>query len=448
MYLLYTFLLAAGLVVTAPYYLLRFRRYLPALRDRFGPPAIPQLHRSIWVHAVSVGEVKAVQKLLDRLRDAHAGSPLVISTITPTGQQLARSAGVADHVFYFPFDLPGPVRRTLDRLDPELVIIAETEIWPNFLRECAKRGIRVVMVNGRISDRSWPRYRMIRGWMKQILRDYTIIGMQSESDRRRIEDIGANSEKVTVFGNLKFDAALAKRALEPSLSRVLRSRQPLWIAASTMPGEEELILDGFRELLKRHPQLTLLIAPRHPERFDGVERLVTSSGLSCVRRTTISMQTGGAVYDRALFQEAEEMSQLQGQARGHRPRLQSEVILLDTIGELAATFEYATVVFMGGTLAPRGGHNILEPAMFAKPIVFGPHMENFREIAAAFLKEHAAVQVRNAGELVTALDQLLSDEHAASELGAKARRLIDINAGATEKVIAALQPVDVGGASR
>jgi 3-deoxy-D-manno-octulosonic-acid transferase len=287
---------------------------------------------------------------------------------------------------------------------------------------------------------------MIRGWMKQILNDYAILGMQSESDRHRIESIGAISRKVTVFGNLKFDAVFGKRALEPALSRALRICQPLWIAASTMPGEEELILDAYRELRKRHPRLTLLIAPRHPERFDVVEGLIRSRGLDCVRRSTIL--TVGAVSDRALFQGERDMSESERKARGRRPRPQSEVFLLDSIGELAATFEFAAIVFMGGTLVPRGGHNILEPAMFAKPIVFGPHMENFREIAASFLKEQAAVQVRDEGELVAELDRLLSDDRSSAELGANARRLIDVNAGATEKVIAALQPVGVGGASR
>src|SRR5438093_3170523 len=243
MYLLYTFLLLAGLLVTSPYYLVRFRRYLPSLKNRFGLLDIPRLQGSIWVHAVSVGEVKAVQKLVERLRAAYPGRPLVVSTITPAGQQLARdSAGLADHVFYFPFDLPGAIRRTLDRVDPELVIIAETEIWPNFLRECRKRRIEVMMVNGRISDRSLPRYRLIRGWLKRVLDDYTVLGMQSEIDRERIEMIGANSAKVTVFGNLKYDALAANQPLEPTLSGVLSQHQPLWIAASTAPGEEEHVL--------------------------------------------------------------------------------------------------------------------------------------------------------------------------------------------------------------
>jgi 3-deoxy-D-manno-octulosonic-acid transferase len=409
MYLIYTFFLSAGLVITAPYYLFRFRRYSPTVKQRFGMLDTPQKQRSIWVHAVSVGEVKAVQKLVERLRASYPGRPLVVSTVTPTGQQLARESlkGV-DYVFYFPFDFPGAVRRALNRLDPELVVVAETEIWPNFLRECRNRGTRVMMVNGRISDRSLPRYRLVRRWLKRVLDDYDVLGMQSDLDRQRIEMIGANSAKVTVFGNLKYDVISTNRPLDPPLSQFLGQHQPLWIAASTMPGEEELVLNAFDKLRERHPRLSLLIAPRHPERFDEVEQLLRSRSHGLSRRSRID------------------------------PR--SDVLLLDSIGELASTFRYATVVFMGGTLAPRGGHNILEPAAFAKPIVFGPHMENFREISELFLQARAAIQVEGAEQLSAAVDALLSDADVAAEIGANARRVVDRNTGATDRVMAFLQP--------
>jgi 3-deoxy-D-manno-octulosonic-acid transferase len=408
MYLVYTFLLYIGLFLALPWYALRFRKYLPTLKDRLGYPKIPQLRRSVWIHAVSVGEVKSVQGLIEKLRPAHPGQPIVVSTNTPAGQELARStAGLADHVIYFPLDLPGALKRTLDLVNPELVLIAETEIWPNFLRECRKRNIRVVMVNGRISDRSFPRYLFARRWLKRVLDDYTLLGMQTETDRERIQSIGADGRKVTVFGNLKYDASRSEKTLAPDFSDLLARLPSLWIAASTMPEEEEQVLDAFARLRPRHPNLTLLIAPRHPERFDVVEQLVRSRGFSCARRSRMEHGT--------------------------------DVLLLDTIGELASVFEHASVVFMGGTLVPRGGHNILEPAAAAKPIIFGPHMENFREIRSLFLQANAAVEVRDGAELVTAVDKLLSDSQGAAALGEKARHVVEQNTGATERVLAYLR---------
>src|SRR6185295_6789771 len=253
MYFIYTLILTLGLVVTFPYYLVRFGKYFPTIADRAGFLKVPQLHRSIWVHGVSVGEVKAVEKLLERLRQQFPGKPLVVSTSTPAGQQLARERrDIVDHTFYFPIDLPWCVRRTVDRIDPEMVIIAETEIWPNFLRACRMRGTRVVMINGRISDKSFARYRLVRRWLRRVFEDYSIIGMQSEMDRRRIEAIGADPQRVTVFGNLKYDVIASSRPLDAALSSFLETWKPIWIAASTMPGEEDFVLDAFVELRKTH----------------------------------------------------------------------------------------------------------------------------------------------------------------------------------------------------
>jgi 3-deoxy-D-manno-octulosonic-acid transferase len=419
MYFTYTFCLFVGLLVSSPWYLIRSRRYISTLKSRLGYLNIPDLKRSIWVHAVSVGEVRAVGKLLKSLRRQYPGQPLVLSTITPTGQQLAReTAGLADHVFYFPFDFPGSIRRTLARIDPDLVIIAETEIWPNFLRRCRHRKIKVIMVNGRISDRSFPRYRWIRHWLKTVLNDYSMLGMQSEVDRERIESLGAGREKVRVFGNLKYDALSGVQPLESNLTHILNSSQPLWIAASTTAvgtanpaNEEEQVLAAFATLRQNHPRLKLLLAPRHPERFSAVERLVFARGFRCARRSN---------------------------SNGSHPDLFTDVLLLDTIGELASTFPHASVVFMGGTLVPRGGHNILEPAAASRAIVFGPHMENFREIASQFLEADAAIQVRDANELATAVSRLLTDAAATTTLGENARRIVERNTGATERVMAFL----------
>jgi 3-deoxy-D-manno-octulosonic-acid transferase len=411
MYLTYTSVLALGLVLTLPYYLVRFRKYLPTVADRLGFLNIPQLRRAIWVHAVSVGEVKAVEQLLERLRQQFPGKPLVVSTATPTGQQVADARhDIVDHTFYFPIDLPWCVRRTVDRVDPEMVIIAETEIWPNFLRACRRRGVRVVMINGRISDRSFSRYRLARRWLRRVFEDYTMIGMQSERDRQRIEAIGADPRKVTVLGNLKYDAVASIRNVDSALSGFLIRWNPLWIAGSTMPGEEELVLDAFEQVIDTHPELKLLIAPRHAERFETVAQIIERRGLQMVRRSRLAAND-------------------------------PQVLLLDTIGELGALFQYATVVFIGGSLVPTGGHNVLEPARHSKPIVFGPHMENFRDIVRLFLDADAAVQIQRANELAPAISNLLLNPQHASDLGRAAFAVVEQNTGATDRVLQILEPV-------
>jgi 3-deoxy-D-manno-octulosonic-acid transferase len=401
---------------------------LPTLPDRLGFLKIPQLRRSIWVHAVSVGEVKAVEKLLERLRQQFPGTPLVVSTATTAGQQLARERpDIADQTFYFPIDLPWCVRRTLDRADPEMVIIAETEIWPNFLRACRARGARVVMINGRISDKSFPRYRLARRWLRRVFEDYTIIGMQSEMDRQRIELIGADPRKVAVFGNLKYDAVTSSRSVDQTLATFLQHWKPLWIAASTMPGEEELVLDAFKQVQSQYRDLKLVIAPRHADRFDAVAEIVRRKSLSLIRRT--DLQDGGPhpAFGHPL-------------PEGEGPR--ACVLLLDSIGELASLFQYATVVYMGGSLVPTGGHNVLEPARYSKPIVFGPHMENFRDIARLFLDARAAVEIGNAAQLGPAISNILSDRRHASELGGNAFSIVQQNTGATERVLQVLEPIE------
>jgi len=248
---------------------------------------------------------------------------------------------------------------------------------------------------------------VIRHWLKRVLDDFTLLGMQTETDRERIESIGADGRKVTVFGNLKYDALEVDRALAPDFADRLERLAPLWIAASTMPGEEEQVLDAFIRVRNRHPKLRLLIAPRHPDRFDSVEKTIQARGLTCARRS--------------------------------RQQAAADVLLLDSVGELASAFRHASVVFVGGSLVPKGGHNILEPAAFAKPIMFGPNMENFREIRDMFLDAGAAIEVKNADELATTVERLITDGPFAENLGINARRLVEQNTGATERVLAYLQ---------
>ena len=404
MYRTYTLALRLGLIVLSPYFLIRSRRYLPSLADRLGFLKLPNIHKSIWIHAVSVGEVKSVENLIARLRSEFPGRPVVVSTTTPTGQQLARTRrDIIDHAFFFPIDTPGPLLRTLERVKPALVIIAETEIWPNFLRLCRDRRIPVMMINGRISDKSFPKYQFVRRWLRPVLDDYVVMGMQSEEDRRRAEQIGADPKRVRVFGNLKFDVTTSHGRLEPKLEGRLRVCGELWVAASTMPGEDEFVLDAFQQLRQSRSDLKLMIAPRHPERADGVAQLARKRGLRVTLRSSLQSDW--------------------------------DVIVLDTIGELAACFEFSAAVFMGGSLVRRGGHNVLEPARHFKPIIFGPHMENFRDIARLFLQADAAIQIGAPPELAPAVERVLSNPALASALGRNAYGVIVQNTGATNRVI-------------
>ncbi len=406
MYVLYTSVLGLGLVLTLPYYLLRFRKYLPSIRERLGFVDSEKDGPTVWVHAVSVGEVKAVDSLLDGLRRQFPRKRIVISTTTATGRALALKRSDLDRVIYFPLDFPGVVRRCLDRIRPDLIVVAETEIWPNFMRECDRRKIPVFMVNGRISDRSYKQYRLTRRWLGRILEKYHILGMQSDMDADRIRSIGAPRDKVVVFGNLKYDQRASARELDSVFETTLNRSQPLIVAASTAAEEEPLVLEAYRQLRETRAGLKLLIAPRLPERFAEVERMLQSSGLSYVRRSALTPETEPP-----------------------------DILLLDTIGELTAVFEYATLVFMGGTLVPRGGHNVLEPALFSKPVIFGPHMENFRDMARTFLDRRAAIQVADVDALVRHIRTLLDSPAAAAEMGRNAHQLVEKNRGATARFL-------------
>ena len=409
MYVLYTAALAVGLVLTFPYYLIRFRKYMPTIKERLGFVAPEAGDSAIWIHAVSVGEVKAIDSLIAGMRRAFPQSRLVVSTTTPTGRALALERGDVDRVIYFPLDLPGTVRRSLDRIRPVLVVVAETEIWPNFLRRCSRQGVPVFMVNGRISDKSYRRYKLGSRWLRRVLDGYRILGMQSNLDADRMRRLGAPRDRTVVFGNLKYDAPTFAPRLDSTLNDRLSRMQPLMVAASTAPGEEPLVLEAYRRLRGKHPALKLLIAPRLPERFEEVEHTIQSAGFSLARRSRLSSNDA------------------------------ADVLLLDSIGELAAVFEHAAVVFMGGTLVSRGGHNILEPARFRKPVVFGPHMENFRDMARTFLDAEAAIEVPDAAEFARRVGDILSDPALAAEVGRKAAAVAERNAGATGRALAAIR---------
>lgn len=387
MYLLYTVLLGVFMLAYAPAFLLRrlfAGRDGMHLLERLGyrPGELPPEPR-YWIHAVSVGEVMAAIPLISALRRRWPDLHAVVTTVTPTGARVVRDRlGAAVAHRYFPLDFPGAVRRMLASVRPEFFVALETELWPNFLRALQPRGIASMIANGRISDRSFRRYRLVRPLMRRILDGVTVFGMQSAEDARRIIALGANPERVIVTGNLKSEALTDEPGGDAVWRRLLglAGGELVWIAGSTHRGEEEPVLEAFERLRRRYPSLVLVLAPRHPERVPEVERAIRARGLTSVRRTALP-----------------------------RDRDASAVIVLDTVGELVELYQLAAVVFLGGSLVPAGGHNMLEPALRRKPVVFGPNNGNFREAAELLLTAGAALVVRDGRELAQTLDRLLAD---------------------------------------
>jgi 3-deoxy-D-manno-octulosonic-acid transferase len=428
----YTLAIVILAVVLSPwfaYQALRYRKYVANLAQRMGYLPISfnlEGDESIWIHAVSVGEVLTARALLPALRERYPGLRIFLSTTTLSGQQVARTRLTdADDVFFLPFDLPPFVTRTLRLVRPRLFIMMETEIWPNLLRACRRQGIKTMLVNGRISSRSYPRYRLARGFFRNVLADVDRFCMQSDESARRIVDIGADPAKIIVTGSLKFDSLeMPAMAAGRGAGRVLRyfripSSRPVFMAASTLKGEEAPVLTAFAALRRLHPSALLIIAPRKPERFGEAEALARAEGFRVVRRTQLAVDA--------------------------EPR--ADVVVLDTIGELAPLFQVATIVFVGGSLVDQGGHNILEPAVHGKPIIFGPYMQNFAEIAATFLKSQAAIQVGSGPALTDAVVRLAGDPVERARLGAAARALVEANRGAkarTLDAIFALLPAPAG----
>jgi 3-deoxy-D-manno-octulosonic-acid transferase len=429
MYAAYSILTVILFAALSPYFLyqaLRYKKYIGSLRQRLGYLPLTfnvDGEESIWIHAVSVGEALTARALAAELKARYPRLRLFLSTTTIAGQQVAkRNVQDVDAVFYFPFDWTFIVRRTLDLVKPRVFIMMETEIWPNLLRQCQERGIKTIMINGRISSRSYPRYRLVRPFFKRVLADVDRFCMQSDESARRVMDLGAPAGRVTVTGSLKFDSleipssTLQTRTRQRVLRffRVAPSRIVI-VAGSTMRGEEPFVFGALARIKATLPGAIAIVAPRHPERFGEVERLAKVAGFVTVRRSELPIDA--------------------------EPR--ADIVVLDSIGELADIYQIATAVFVGGSLVDHGGHNILEPAIFGKPIVFGPSMQNFREIADAFLANGAAVQVQSPRELEEMLLTLVTDPVRRAGLGAAARALVEANRGAREKtlrVIADLLP--------
>lgn len=414
MYSLYSLLLFLAMIVTTPWWLLQMLRhgkYRIGWSERLGKvpdrlPRNPDQH-TIWVHAVSVGEVQAVAPLIKALQEQLPGWRVVVSTTTDTGQRLARQRFGENNVFYLPLDLPFAVRPYFEALCPRLLVLAESEFWPNLLRWARLSKVSVAVVNARVSDRSLPGYLRFRRLLRPMLRNVDVFLAQSEEDAGRLVRIGAPPERVQVSGNLKFEVSptVMSDVVAAFADAIAREDcRPVMVAGSTLEGEESPLVEMFRAAQEQHPRAVLVLAPRHPERFDIVASLLQSSGARFHRRS-------GWKGNQAIA---------------------GSVFLLDSIGELAAFYQFADLAFVGGSLVARGGHNIIEAAQFGVPILVGPHTENFRDIIAIFQRANA-LRVVDANSMLPTVLQLLGDPDERTRLGECARRVMHSQQGATAK---------------
>ncbi len=413
---LYSFALAAALAVSFPWWLWKMattHKYREGLAERLG--RVPAHLRggsrpTIWIHAVSVGEVIAISGLVGELRSRVPGHRVVVSTTTLTGQRIARERFGVESVFYYPLDFAFAVRRYLRALRPEVFVLAETEFWPRMLWECRRNRIPVAVVNARISDRSFPRYLRLHFLWSRILSAVTVALAQTGEDASRLRAIGVPQQSVQVGGNLKFDVRVpARSGLVEELLRALPADAKVIVCGSTLEGEERFLVEAWPALTSAEPRLRMVLAPRHPERFEDVATLLQRSGVPWIRRSA---------WKAAPFEAA-------------------SILLLDSIGELASVYSLAAVAFVGGSLVAAGGHNPLEAAQFGVPILMGPHYENFREIVAR-LKERRAIRIVDSAGLREALLDALRDGAASRAMGDRAREIFDAEAGATAKTLDAI----------
>jgi 3-deoxy-D-manno-octulosonic-acid transferase len=416
-FLLYDLILSLATLVLLPYYLLRGLRYgkvRRGIRERLGALSAERLEPLagrpvIWVHAVSVGETRAAVPLIKALKARYPDHAILLSNVTETGHAVARGLRDVDLCLFFPFDLSWVVRRVLAAVRPQLAVIVETEIWPNFVRQCHRDGIPVLLVNGRISDRSFPRYRRVRWLLQPVLRRFSAFCMQSQLDAERIVAMGAAAARVEVTRNLKFDM----QAKVPDLAEVVKLKagfrlsgnEQIWVAGSTHAGEEEAVVQAYGELLATGHQVLLVLVPRHPERCRAVAEMLGARGLAVTLRSRI----------------AERPTDLRA----------GEVLLVDSIGEMLSFYALADLVFVGGSLVDIGGHNILEASLLKKPVLFGPFMHNFKEISRLLAEARGGIEVANGAELTAAVGRLLADPDLRQAMGQGGYGLLADHAGAT-----------------
>jgi 3-deoxy-D-manno-octulosonic-acid transferase len=417
----YSLLLLATLVLGAPYWLVRMAtsgRYRAGLAGRLGRvPAGLQAavggREVVWVHAVSVGEVLAATRLVAELKSRLGeGWVVVVSTTTETGQRLAQKKLAASTVFYLPLDFAFSVRRYLRVLRPKMLVLMESELWPRLITECAKRGVPVVVANARISDRSFPRYMRLRGLWKPFLEEISLYLSQSVESAERLVSMGAPKDRVRVTGNLKYDVRESGANVMTKRVGSLLGRTRLIVAGSTLAGEEELLLAAWPAIHKTVPEAVVLIAPRHPDRFDEVLGLIRGSGVPFFRCSELPTVT--------------------------EPIVGGTILLLDTIGDLASMYGIAATAFLGGSVVPKGGHNPLEAAQFGVPVVIGPSYENFREVVERMQDSDGILVLETTGELEPALVGLMTNRERAAAIGERGRRVFEAQAGATARTVQAL----------
>lgn len=414
MFILYDLIFLIFAILYLPVFLLRGKLHR-GFEQRLGfLPKGPRLEKPVWLHAVSVGEAASIRHLVEELRQDFPGKQFVFSTVTPTGNSVVSSvASASDLVTYLPLDLSFVVGIFFSKIKPSALVIVETEIWPNLIYAAAKRRIPVIFVNGRISDGSFRWYRAVKLLIAPLLNGVSAFCVQSQQDEERLALLGVDTRKIRITGNMKFDIRvkdyqeLKNDYRDYRQSAGIGSSERLWVAASTHRGEEQIVLEAFLRLAKTFPHLRLLIAPRHPERSAEVGAAVLQAGLKPLPISSIGKK--------GAFTESSG----------------KEVFILDCVGQLMYFYAISDIVFVGGSLVRTGGHNILEPASLGKPVLFGPYMFNFSEIAALFLQRNAAVRVTDGKGLAESMSRLLGENSRASEFAASARRIIEENKGAT-----------------
>ena len=426
-YLLYDLILLLAALILIPYYYfrgVRYRSFRHGIKERLGFFAPGQFDclagkQVFWIHVVSVGETRAVLPLVKALKKAYPEVALIISNVTETGHEIASQVAEVNCCLFFPYDFSLVVRRVLRQVNPSLIIIVETEIWPNFVRLARDRKIPVILVNGRISDRSYPRYQWIKRFIRPILRQFSFFCMQTVEDGRRLRMLGAPAALVQVSGNVKFDLdiSLPDHPIVVQLKKRyhLPEGELIWVAGSTHAGEEEVVVDVYQQLASRRKLLRLVLVPRHPERCSAVGKMLAGRQIPFVRCSEL------ASMDELLAPDT--------------------VLLVDTVGELPQIYVVSDIVFVGGSLVPVGGHNILEASAVRKPVIFGPHMQNFREISQLLLAAGGGVMVSGKSELLTVTQRLLADDTICLNMGAKGYDLIRKNVGATASTVEMIRKV-------
>ena len=412
---LYTLLFHLGLPLVALRLWLRARKasaYGQRIGERFSFGLAPMQRGGIWVHAVSVGESIAAAPMIRALLQRYPQLPITVTCMTPTGSERIRAMFANEPRIqhcYLPYDLPWAAGRFLDHVQPQLGVIMETELWPNHIHQCARRGIPVVLANARLSERSARGYARFAGLTRPMLAEMSLIAVQTEAEAQRFRDLGARPECVTVTGSIKFDLRIDPQLLERAAQlreQWQATQRPVWIAASTHAGEDESVLAAHRQLLASHADALLILVPRHPERFDSVFALCQQQGFNTVRRSS-----------------------------GQSVNAETSVLLGDTMGELLFLYALADSAFVGGSLVPNGGHNLLEPAALAKPVLSGPHLFNFLEVAALLRNANALVEVSDAASLADAVQRLFDEPQRAQEMAEAGLKVMKANQGALQRLL-------------